>query len=82
MRCGLRARCSRSRRRRSRRLASRLDGRFLDALRLILACRGRVVVTGIGKSGQIGRKIASTLASTGTPSFFVHPARRATATSA
>jgi arabinose-5-phosphate isomerase len=54
-------------------LASRLDERFLDALRLILACRGRVVVTGIGKSGQIGRKIASTLASTGTPSFFVHP---------
>jgi arabinose-5-phosphate isomerase len=54
-------------------LASRLDGRFLDALRLILACRGRVIVTGIGKSGQIGRKIASTLASTGTPSFFVHP---------
>ena len=54
-------------------LASRLDGRFLEALRLILACRGRVVVTGIGKSGQIGRKIASTLASTGTPAFFVHP---------
>jgi len=54
-------------------LAARLDGRFLDALRLVLACRGRVVVTGIGKSGQIGRKIASTLASTGTPSFFVHP---------
>ena len=54
-------------------LASRLDGRFLDALALILACRGRVVVTGIGKSGQIGRKIASTFASTGTPSFFVHP---------
>jgi arabinose-5-phosphate isomerase len=54
-------------------LASRLDGRFLDALRLILACRGRVVVTGIGKSGQVGRKIASTLASTGTPAFFVHP---------
>jgi len=54
-------------------LASRLDHRFLEALRLILACRGRVVVTGIGKSGQIGRKIASTLASTGTPAFFVHP---------
>ena len=54
-------------------LASRLDGRFLDALRMILACRGRVVVTGVGKSGQIGRKIASTLASTGTPAFFVHP---------
>ncbi len=54
-------------------LASRLDGRFLDALRMILACRGRVVVTGVGKSGHIGRKIASTLASTGTPAFFVHP---------
>jgi arabinose-5-phosphate isomerase len=54
-------------------LASRLDGRFLDALALILDCRGRVVVTGIGKSGHIGRKIASTFASTGTPSFFVHP---------
>jgi arabinose-5-phosphate isomerase len=54
-------------------LASRLDERFLDALRMILACRGRVVVTGVGKSGQVGRKIASTLASTGTPAFFVHP---------
>jgi arabinose-5-phosphate isomerase len=54
-------------------LATRLDGRFLEALRLVLACRGRVVVTGIGKSGQIARKIASTLASTGTPAFFVHP---------
>jgi arabinose-5-phosphate isomerase len=54
-------------------LAARLDERFLTALRLILECRGRVVVTGIGKSGHICRKIASTLASTGTPSFFVHP---------
>ena len=54
-------------------LASRLDERFLAAVRLILECRGRVVVTGIGKSGQVGRKVASTLASTGTPSFFVHP---------
>jgi len=54
-------------------LASRLDERFLAAVRMILACRGRVVVTGIGKSGQVGRKIASTMASTGTPSFFVHP---------
>jgi len=55
-------------------LASRLDERFLAALRMILECRGRVVVTGIGKSGQVGRKIASTMASTGTPAFFVHPA--------
>jgi arabinose-5-phosphate isomerase len=54
-------------------LASRLDERFLAAVRLILECRGRVVVTGIGKSGQVGRKIASTMASTGTPAFFVHP---------
>jgi arabinose-5-phosphate isomerase len=55
-------------------LASRLDDRFIAAMRLILECRGRVVVTGIGKSGHIGRKIASTMASTGTPAFFVHPA--------
>jgi len=54
-------------------LASRLDERFLAAVRMILSCRGRVVVTGVGKSGQVGRKIASTMASTGTPSFFVHP---------
>jgi arabinose-5-phosphate isomerase len=55
-------------------LASRLDEQFVAAVRLILACRGRVVVTGVGKSGHVGRKIASTLASTGTPAFFVHPA--------
>jgi arabinose-5-phosphate isomerase len=55
-------------------LVSRLDGQFVAAVRLILACRGRVVVTGVGKSGHVGRKIASTLASTGTPAFFVHPA--------
>src|SRR6266496_3399773 len=55
-------------------LISRLDERFLDAVGLILACRGRVVVTGIGKSGHIARKIAATLASTGTPAFFVHAA--------
>jgi arabinose-5-phosphate isomerase len=54
-------------------LAARLDERFLTAVRLMLDCRGRVVVTGIGKSGQVARKIASTLASTGTPAFFVHP---------
>jgi len=55
-------------------LVSRLDQRFLDAVGLILACRGRVVVSGIGKSGHIARKIASTMASTGTPAFFVHAA--------
>jgi len=55
-------------------VASRLDARFVDAVRLIQGCTGRVVVTGIGKSGHIARKIASTLASTGTPAFFVHAA--------
>jgi arabinose-5-phosphate isomerase len=55
-------------------LISRLDDRFVDAVGLILACRGRVVVSGVGKSGHIARKIASTLASTGTPAFFVHAA--------
>jgi arabinose-5-phosphate isomerase len=58
-------------------LISRLDERFLDAVGLILACRGRVVVSGVGKSGHIARKIASTLASTGTPAFFVHAAEAA-----
>ena len=55
-------------------LGERLNGAFLDAVGLILAGRGRVIVSGIGKSGHIGRKIAATLASTGTPAFFVHPA--------
>jgi len=55
-------------------LGERLDERFLTAVELILHCRGRVVVSGMGKSGHIARKIASTLASTGTPAFFVHPA--------
>ena len=54
-------------------LVSRLNGDFDNAVDLILACRGRVVVTGIGKSGLIGRKVSATLASTGTPSFFLHP---------
>jgi arabinose-5-phosphate isomerase len=54
-------------------LASRLGEDFLKAHRLILGTRGRVVVTGMGKSGHIGGKIASTLASTGTPAFFMHP---------
>jgi arabinose-5-phosphate isomerase len=54
-------------------LAERIDERFAAACRLMLACPGRVVVTGMGKSGHIGGKIAATLASTGTPAFFVHP---------
>lgn len=57
-----------------RELAERLDERFLRALDLLEACRGRVVVTGIGKSGLVGKKIAATLASTGTPALFLHPA--------
>lgn len=54
-------------------LLDRIDDRFIAACTLILQCRGRVVVTGMGKSGHIAHKIAATLASTGTPSFFVHP---------
>ncbi|OOC49502.1 MULTISPECIES: KpsF/GutQ family sugar-phosphate isomerase [Thioalkalivibrio] len=56
-----------------RNLARRIDDRFLEACRCILACKGRVIVTGMGKSGHIGSKLAATLASTGTPAFFVHP---------
>jgi len=55
-------------------LCSRLDASFVRAVELILACTGRTVVSGIGKSGHVASKIASTLASTGTPAFFVHPA--------
>ncbi len=55
-------------------LIPRVDAGFEQAIQIILLCRGRVVVSGIGKSGHIARKIASTLASTGTPAFFVHPA--------
>jgi len=54
-------------------LASRIDARFAQACGYMLACSGRVVVIGMGKSGHIGSKIAATLASTGTPAFFVHP---------
>lgn len=54
-------------------LIERVDGSFARACELMLACTGRVVVTGMGKSGHIGGKIAATLASTGTPAFFVHP---------
>src|SRR5574343_1044280 len=55
-------------------LAERIDGHFASAVGLVLACTGRVVVTGMGKSGHVGRKFAATLASTGTPAMFVHPA--------
>ena len=55
-------------------LCARLDDRFVDAVAALHACRGRVIVTGMGKSGLIGRKIAATLASTGTPAYFLHPA--------
>src|SRR5437016_12606406 len=52
---------------------ARLDGAFEHAVELLLACKGRVAVTGMGKSGIIGRKISATFSSTGTPSFFLHP---------
>ncbi len=55
-------------------LVDRIDDRFEHAVRTILNCKGRVVVTGMGKSGLIGKKIAATLASTGTPALFLHPA--------
>jgi len=55
-------------------LADSLDSRFADAVELVLKAKGRVIVSGIGKSGHIGHKIAATLASTGTPAYFVHPA--------
>ena len=54
--------------------STHLDEQFITAVNLILHCKGRVVVSGMGKSGHIARKIAATLASTGTPAFFVHPA--------
>jgi len=56
-----------------RALEPRIGPEFIEACRLILGCQGRLVVTGMGKSGHIARKIAATLASTGTPSFYVHP---------
>jgi arabinose-5-phosphate isomerase len=55
-------------------LAGRVDESFVLAMQIVLGCKGRIVVSGIGKSGHIARKLASTLASTGTPAFFVHPA--------
>ena len=56
------------------RLIPTLDQRFVNAVNMILESRGRVIVTGMGKSGHIARKVAATLASTGTPAFFLHPA--------
>lgn len=58
-------------------LAERIDAAFARAVDLLLGCRGRVVVSGVGKSGHIGRKLAATLASTGTPALFVHAAEAA-----
>ncbi len=55
-------------------LVKRLDGGFSEAVDLLYRCQGKVVVSGMGKSGLIGQKVAATLASTGTPSFFLHPA--------
>ena len=54
-------------------LIERIDDKFVIACDLLLQCEGRIVVIGMGKSGHIGNKIAATLASTGTPAFFVHP---------
>ncbi len=61
----------------NQRISSKTDSSFVDAVKLLLNCPGRVVVSGIGKSGHIARKIAATFASTGTPAFFVHAAEAA-----
>ena len=55
-------------------LIPKLDANFERAVELLRRCAGRVIVTGMGKSGLVGRKIAATLASTGTPAYFLHPA--------
>ena len=55
-------------------LVRHLDSNFARAVDMILECHGRIIVSGIGKSGHVARKIASTMASTGTPAYFVHPA--------
>ncbi len=60
-----------------REIATELDENFVLAADALLHCKGRVVITGMGKSGHIGRKMAATMASTGTPAFFVHPAEAA-----
>lgn len=57
-----------------RALSSRIDDNFVEAAALLLRCEGRIIVSGVGKSGHIGSKIAATLSSTGSPAFFVHPA--------
>ncbi len=51
-----------------------LDENYVKAIEIILACKGRVILSGMGKSGHIANKIAATMASTGTPAFFIHPA--------
>src|SRR5512146_658099 len=58
-------------------LSARLNGHFAHAVEMVLACPGRVVVTGMGKPGFIAQKISATFASTGTPSLYVHPAEAA-----
>jgi arabinose-5-phosphate isomerase len=58
-------------------LIARIDALFLKAVRCVMECKGRVVVSGVGKSGHIGSKLAATFASTGTPAFFVHPGEAA-----
>ena len=68
------ATCSRSKPTPCAALSDLLDHNFSGAVEFLLGCRGRVVVSGIGKSGHVARKFAATLASTGTPAFFVHPA--------
>ena len=55
-------------------LSERVDEHFIKAVELLYHCKGKVVLMGMGKSGLVGRKIASTFASTGTPAFFLHPA--------
>src|SRR4051812_19957537 len=55
-------------------VAERLNGGFTKAVEMLMECTGKVIVTGIGKSGQVARKMASTLSSTGTPALYLHPA--------
>jgi len=54
-------------------LSDRVDDKFVEAVMKLFSCKGRVIVIGIGKSGHIGQKVSSTMASTGTPSYFIHP---------
>ena len=54
-------------------LSDRVDDKFVEAVMILFSCKGRVIVIGIGKSGHIGQKVSSTMASTGTPSYFIHP---------